>query len=134
MTISVSAQVFQPVETPLGILKGRDAIFLDKLEVDIQQGTLTIKGGFNGHLASKPIDKEVGYTLTFSDVLAFKVIELDSWSFNAASSFDEVVNSEWRAQLGGKVDQSHRHYIIQTYDDVIDVVCRKFTLAIKDKE
>ncbi len=129
----MSAQIFQPVETPIGILKGRDAIFLDKLEVDIQQGTLMLEGSFNGRLASKPVD-DVSYALAFSGVLAFKVVELDSWDYNAVSSFDEVLNSEWLTQLGGKVDQSYKHYLIQTYDDVIDVVCRKFTLAIKDKE
>ena len=66
----MAEQLFQPVNTPIGILKGRDAIFLDKLDIDIQQGTLTLEGGFNGRLASEPISEEVGYSLTFYDVLA----------------------------------------------------------------
>ncbi len=126
----MSDQVFQPVETPLGILYGRDAICLDRLDVDINQDTLTLQGDFNGRLASKPVDGQVAYSLVFAGVLAFKVIELDSWDFNSASSFDKVVNSEWRDDLGGKVDQSYKHYLIQTYDLVIDVVCRRFKLTI----
>ena len=48
-----SDQGFQPVETSIGILYGRDAIFLDRLDVDINQDTLTLQGDFNGRLASK---------------------------------------------------------------------------------
>jgi hypothetical protein len=130
----MAEQLFQPIKTPIGILKGRDAIFLDRLNIDIQQGILTLEGGFNGELASEPISEEVGYSLVFYGVLALKVIELDSWDYKCASSFDEVVNSEWCAKLGGKVDESFKHYMVQTYDDVIDVVCRKFTLTIKASE
>lgn len=123
-------KAYQPIETPIGILKGRDAIFLDGMDVDMQNNTLTLHGTFNGSLASRPIKKEVAYTLRFSSVLALKVIELDSWDYSSSSSFDEVINSEWCSQLSGKVDESFKHYLVQTYDDVVEVVCHKYTLTL----
>ncbi|NIX02165.1 MAG: hypothetical protein GWN13_28775, partial [Phycisphaerae bacterium] len=87
-------QAFSPVETPIGTLKGRDAIYLDSFEYELH-GLLRLTGEVNGKLASKPVDDFLGYTITFSGVLAFKVVELDSWNFKSASSFDEIVNSDW---------------------------------------
>ena len=93
-------------------------------------GFLKLSGGFNGRLASKPVNKSPEYLLTFSSVLAFKVIELDSWDYQCESSFDEIVDSEWCKTLGGKITPFHKHYQVQTYDYVIEVVASKFSLTI----
>jgi hypothetical protein len=74
---------YRPIETKIGILSGRDAIYLDSFEYELQ-GLLRLSGEFNEKLASRPVDKFVKYVLTFKNVLAFKVIELDSWDFECA--------------------------------------------------
>lgn len=56
------------------------------------------------------------------------MIELDSWDDLSKSSFDEVMQSTWITSLGGKVDGSYKHYALQTYDEVFEVVCKRFTL------
>lgn len=121
--------MFRPIETPIGIFRGRDAIYLDSLEYELH-GLLRLTGGFNRRLASKRADSFANYILTFSGVLAFKVIEIDSWDYECDSSFDEIVDSDWCKTLGGKITPSHKHYQIQTYDYVIEVVADKFSLKI----
>ena len=111
------------------MLRGRDAIFLDTFDFDVQ-GVLKLAGEINGDLTSKSTDKFLRYSLTFFDVMAFKVVELDSWDYQSSSSFDEIVDSEWCRTLGGKITPNHKHFQIQTYDDVIDVVASRFSLSI----
>ncbi len=125
------SSIHTPIETPIGILTGRDAIYLDKFEFD--SFNLTLTGSFNGHLASNTTERWIEYELTFFGVLALKLIELDSWDFKCASSFDEVLNSEWQAKLGGKVSQRHKHYFFQAYDEVIEVICNSYALTCGKK-
>lgn len=129
MHLNLSKRNYRPIETPIGTLFGRDAVYLDKFEYDLHS-VLRLSGEFNGKLGSKPVDGFIDYLLIFSGVLAFKVIELDSWDFDSASSFDEVVDSGWCKALGGKITSAHKHYLFQTYDDVIEVVATKFTLTV----
>lgn len=122
-------ELFNPIETAVGHLKGRDAIYLERFEYD-PHGFLRLTGEINGALASKPVNGFVRYSLTFSKVLAFKVVDLDSAPVKGSSSFNEVVNSEWGKTLGGKITPAHKHYWIQTYDDVIEVMATKFNLSL----
>lgn len=120
-----------PVETKVGYLSGRDCIFLDKVLISEGQNTLTLKGDLNGNLCSKPqAGIEIPYKLVFSGVLALKMIELDSWDGRSESSFDEIKNSAWIKELGGKVDRSHIHFLVQTYDEVFEVVCSRFKFHV----
>jgi len=77
---------------------------------------------------------EYEYKLQFINVLAMKLIDLDSWQFVNQSSFDEVIHSDWIRQLGGKVTDEHRHFIVQTYDDVFEVICENFAFEITQTE
>ena len=93
---------YLPLETPIGFLRGRDAIYLDALQYD--GNALILEGECNGHLASNMSEQWIGYTLKFTGVLAFQVVELDSWEHSCyqpvpiASSFWEVIDSYWKAQ------------------------------------
>lgn len=124
----------KPVETAIGIIKGRDAIYLNGLDYD--GFDLFLRGTIDGNLASNTTERDVFYSIRFHGVLALQVLELDSWfhldwSSNRESSFDEVINSRWQASLGGKVTPEHKHYSFATYDDVIDVVCLRFELHLR---
>jgi hypothetical protein len=124
----------QPIETVVGFLSGRDAVFLDEFTYDTHQ-QLTLRGSFNGVLGSQPVDEEIDYEMTFSGVLAFTVIELESsraYEYEEAFSFAEVIGSGWLPQLaaGDKFTPEHRHYIVQTYDDLVEVVARDVAVRI----
>ncbi len=115
-----------PIQTKLGILHGRDCIYLDKVKLLNGNNTLVLIGEINGNLCSEQrIGADIPYKLIFTGVLALKMIELDSWDGNSESSFDEVINSTWVKCLGGKVQSWHKHYLVQTYDEVFEVVCEK---------
>lgn len=124
---------YVPVETPVGILLGRDAIYLDKINLTDNAGRLALEGKFNANLASKPVDDFIDYTITFIGIMALEILELDSW-FNKPqngikSSFDEVTNSKWVKKLGGKVEPGrHKHFQFVTYDLVFNIVCNNFDL------
>ncbi len=117
------------IVTELGILKGRDCIYLDRVSFENGTSTLVMEGKVNGNLCSeRQIGRVFAYVLKFNGLLALKMIELDSWDFTGESSFDEILDSDWIRTLGGKVTPSRRHFRIQTYDDVFDVVCSGYEL------
>jgi hypothetical protein len=119
-----------PVETEVGVLRGRDCLFLDRVELPTGTRTVVLHGEINGSLCSQPADAWVEYRLEFRGVLALRMIELDSWRRALASSFFEVQDSTWVRALGGKVESRHRHFVVQTYDDVFELVCETYALSI----
>lgn len=94
-------------------------------------GTLVLRGEINGELCEH---REPGvflpFVLRFSGVLALRMLELDSWRGVSESSFDEQMESPWIAELGGKVTSFHRHFVLQTYDEVFEVMCSGHDIAI----
>ena len=123
-----------PVVTPLGELRGRDAVFLEG--IDVGRNVLTLRGEFNGRLLSPPREEYIGYTLSFGGLVAFSMTELDACSEFGVSSFDEILNSKWVREIGRNVEPDAlgqsglRHFFVQTYDDVFSVVCRGYELSL----
>jgi hypothetical protein len=120
-----------PIETVLGRLDGRDCIYLDGYWFEDGSSTLTLEGSINGDLCgiAQP-GRFISFILRFRGVLALKMVELDSCDWEFESSFDEVIGSEWVNKLRGKIDSLHRHYFVQTYDNVFDVVCTTYEFEI----
>ena len=122
------------VETPIGILNGRDAIYLDEVNLREGKNTLCLQGEFNGKLASKVNSAGfIKYRMIFKRMVAMKMVELDSWDWRkekSESSFDEDTESYWIKELGGKISSGHRHFCIQTYDQVFDVVCEDYEIEM----
>jgi hypothetical protein len=134
-------QVYRPIQTPVGLLVGRDAIFLDTMKFCDDGSGLLLTGEINCKLASfNPPGQWMGYTLSFFGVSALKMIELDStyngqiYESMGKSSFGEIINSHWISSLGGKVTTDDRHFIVATYDYVFEIVCRKFELKFTSSE
>lgn len=122
-------EVRSPVEMREGVLCGRTSIFLKNIEFLDDFNTFV----FNGHIdlgmssTSQAIDN-IPFSLVFNGVLAFRLLELDSWSEEYVSSFMEISNSQWVAELGGKVTDQHRHFVVMEYDNVFDIVCSDFEI------
>lgn len=122
-----------PIETALGYLYGRDCVFLHRLTFEDRTRMLVLVGNINGNLCTTRQPKRfVPYTLRFRGVLAVKMMELDSFGWDYESSFDEVHDSEWVHTLGGKVTPEHRHFFVQTYDDVFNVACEGYEFEIQE--
>ena len=128
---------YRPISTPIGIANGRDAIYMDKVEFTNRTNTLILSLGINTSLTSENTSSDIDFSdcrIKFNGVLATLQYELDCWDWDSESSFDEIVNSEWIKKLGGKVTSKHKHYLIQTYDDVFEVVCENYEFLPADIE
>jgi len=129
------------VRTQCGTLRGRDAIFLDRVRID--RDRIKLEGEFNGLLCSiRKKHRSIAYSCTFVGVLAVRIYELEScppsvwrlrgdWMAGDGSSFDEVKNSRWIRTLGKyNLTPKHRHYWFQTYDYVYEIVCVTYELTL----
>ena len=128
------------VNTCLGVLKGRDCIYLDQVKQD-GLNNLTFTGDINGHLVSQHRDEKdwFPYTLTFRRVLAYFSCELDTYKnmagteYIAGSSFDLIEDSTWLKSLPVREDFDkgiYRHYRLFTYDDVYNIIAVSYEFAM----
>jgi len=125
-----------PIDIGLGVINGRDSIYLNTIEFSNRTNHLHISGEINGDLCSKPsAEKWIPYEIKFEWIIANKITELDTWesqqNWYNTSSFDLIENSEWLEKLGGqKLHNDHKHIIILTYDDVIELVCKSYQVNL----
>ena len=132
------AEKIIPIITEVGKIWGRDAIFLDKVNI-INEATFELSGEFNGKLCSNLPDSSYrGYTITFKNVHLFKMTELDFDEVDYESAFDLIENSEQvlkmmnkdKAHDVGKIDNTYKHYVFRTYDTVFEIIGKDFELKL----
>lgn len=126
----------------LGVLSGRDCIYLDKVEYN-SNGNLLLIGEINGDLVSKnTLNKEwYKYSMMFSRVLAYFACELETHDMIAGiehldtSCFHIVENSNWIDTLPIRKDFNkldYNHYRVYTYDIVYNIIAVSYKLDISD--
>ncbi|MBO0593973.1 hypothetical protein I2486_21445 [Cellulophaga sp. E16_2] len=132
-------QKIVPIITSVGKIWGRDAIFLDEVKI-IDETTIEIIGSFNGNLCENlKDDSDKKYSIIFSSVHLFKMIELDYDEIEYESSFDEVKNSNQLVKMInmdkemhiGKIDKDYKHFVFRTYDTVFEIIGMRFELNLK---
>jgi hypothetical protein len=128
---------YVPCDTVVGVIAGRDAIYLDTFQYSPDAASITMAGTINGNLCSRNTDRTrwFAYTLVLHGVFAFKMTEIDVGGWRGRSSFDEVVNSSWLADLRArddthKLSSRHKHYYIMTYDQVFDTITKSYELSV----
>lgn len=135
--------IFDIETEALGILYGRDCIYIDAVMLD-DMDSLTFSGEINGCLASK-IRREVWipYRLEFKRVIAHFSCELDTYEniegtrYLDYSDFTVVKNSTrlLKLPIRGDFDRSlYKHFRIFTYDVVFDIfaVSYEFSADLKN--
>jgi hypothetical protein len=127
-----------PIITEVGKIWGRDAIFLDKVNV-LNECTFELTGQFIGALCSNlHDDDDRNYKIVFKEVYIFKMIELDFDEIEYQSSFDIIENSKQISKMIeedkinqiGKIDDTYRHYVFRTYDTVFEIIGKSFQLVL----
>lgn len=116
----------QAIETPVGILKSRNALYLDEVKHYFQPPTLLFKGALN---STYSIDKSFpAYTIEFVQPIFFNCLELDRYKREKylSSSFDLVVDSELCKDL--LAEHTHNHYVLATYDYVYEIVATNYSM------
>ena len=125
-----------PIETSLGILKGRDCIYLDK--VYKKDRSYLFEGEINGRLLNKGKDGFIKYKLEFKNVISMFTCELDSYdaiNTNGVYSFEIIENSKYLRTIAANDEldiKSLKHYRLKTYDDVFDIIAEDYVFEIGD--
>jgi len=111
----------EPIKTSIGLLVGRDAIYLDGIEHNYGDRTVVFSGEINATLASDyhGIAKWLGYRIAFAGVDALRMTELDCYDneVHLASSFDRVPVPT----MGSRIE-SCQQYVLATYDHVFELM------------
>jgi hypothetical protein len=119
------------INTELGAITGRDAIFLDKVSFASEK-EVCLHGSFSSRYDNKY------FVMNFSGLLFFSAIELDFNERDTLASLAIVENSEKIARFratdhSSKTSDEHQHYYIVTYDSVFEIVSDQFVLIIEGK-
>lgn len=129
-----------PIDTDLGILHGRDCIYLDLAKQD-KFDTMTFTGEINGALVSKHKNQKewFPFKLIFQRVLACYFCELDTYenlagtSYLDNSNFDWMEDSIWLQALPIRKDyikDQYTHYRLFTYNVVYPMIAVAYQLEI----
>ena len=128
----------EPINTEVGMIKGRDGIFLDKMEYTGSE--IAFYGEFNENVFNNFNGKDLEYKLTFRNIVFFKCYELDIYPREKLLeySFDLVNDSELLSKLKSrdnqnKIKENHEHYILGTYDYVFEIIATEYVLKIENK-
>lgn len=134
---------YQAIKTEaVGVISGRDAIYLDEFkQIFDSKYNCIFKGEFNSILTEITSGKDfIPYTFSFSDVIYFQCCELDLYinEKKLDSSFDLVCNSSLIQELkngsiSSKISEDHKHYVLQTYDYVFDIIAKDYKLVIENE-
>lgn len=125
-----------PIETSLGILKGRDCIYLDKVYKNAR--SYIFEGEINGRLLNNGKDGFIKYKLEFKNVVSMFACGMDTYDIinvNDVYSFQMIENSKYLKTIASNDEldiKSLKHYRLKTYDDVFDVIAEDYLLEIGD--
>jgi hypothetical protein len=128
------------IDVPLlGILNGRDCIYIDNVIQD-NYDNLEFKGEINGYLADKIKEKKwIPYSLVFHKVIAYFSCELDTYENIDAygyldyTDFNVVENSQWLTNFPIRKDfdkSLYKHYQLFTYNIVYNIIAVSFDFDI----
>jgi len=126
-------EISVPEHTKHGVIRGRDALFLDKI-LSLSESELVLTGEINTYGGS-----DENYEIEFSGILHMAMTELDFFEgYEGGSSFCVIENSEKiknfeKDDSAGKLTKCHRHFVFQTYDTVFEVVAKSYKLSFSPR-
>ena len=125
----------------LGKIYGRDAVYLDEINFT-EPKKIVLKGEFNSSLCEKKITKNkfIPFFLTFKQVLHFSMTEVDFVKYDGSNvgNISKVKDSPKIKEFSKRIEahkltNNHIHYVIETYDYVVEIIAISFDLEIEDK-
>ncbi|MEZ4448088.1 MAG: hypothetical protein R3B09_01330 [Nannocystaceae bacterium] len=117
-----------PLPPPIERFHGRSAS-LERVELLTYPRRLHVRFHFWYGEPTYPCD------VTFTGVHAFELLELDYSEFYGRASFVEIPDSPWLAACKAmdharKIGPDHRHLVLRTYDEVLEVLCSGYALTL----
>ncbi|WP_342572253.1 hypothetical protein MKY85_07675 [Paenibacillus sp. FSL R5-0749] len=130
----------QLMNTELGVISGRDAIFLDKLNFTSTSEAELIRE-INARLCSQVNHENyIPYKFIVKGIYYFNMVDLDiSYSnilrdVNVHSSLIEVVDSNLLATIKEVRGLDLRHIIICTYDEIFEIACKELEMKFYNND
>ncbi|RKP44065.1 hypothetical protein D7Z26_27015 [Cohnella endophytica] len=127
------------ISTEVGIISGRDAIFLDKVNF-LSTNEVELEGEINAILCSfVNEEKYIPFKFLFKGIYYFNMVELDislstiTKDVQLSSSLIEVEDSVLLKTINEVRGLDLRHLIIVTYDDVFEIACKEFNFTFDIK-
>lgn len=118
---------YQPIKTRHGILRGREALRLERLEYG--HGNLKLQAVLDLEYTSEGGTGSTACFLEFSSVRVWSVTHLDDFKGNLASSYDEVIGSLW-LETAVQDKTRVRQYQVLCMFEVLEVLCERASLRI----
>lgn len=117
------------IKTSVGILAGRDAIYLDRFENDYSARKMTFVGEINATLASEyeGSSKWLGYRITFDGVDVIRMTELDCYEheLDLVSSFDRMPKARLKSRI-----EACEQFVFSTYDHIFEMMATGYQFEI----
>lgn len=123
------------VRTIIGNINARDGVYVDDLSFK-NNGQLIMTGEINAHLCSIKHNCEwLKYIMTFKGIVYQAILELDNFErlYPTTDNITEKEDSEILQHVASNTSQKangYKHYIIFTYDYILEVVCKHFDFKI----
>lgn len=134
----METEIRRPIQTAVGAIFGRDAIFLDLMTQD--GPVCNFSGDLNGNLCSagEGADEYIPFQIAFDGVRALHCWELDVYPRQAelvVASFHVVENSAWVRSLCETCERDETlrtlsHYVFGTYDHIYELAAQRFELKL----
>jgi hypothetical protein len=118
---------YQPIRTRYGILRGREALVLNRLEY--HQSSLRLEARLSLEYTSEGGVGSASAFFEFSGVRVWSVTHLDDFRGNLGSSYDEVLGSLW-LETSVQNTARVRQYQVLCMFEVLEVLCERASLRL----
>jgi hypothetical protein len=104
-------QHLEPIETQLGIVRGRDGFYLDEVHFEYGKREVRFSGDVNGNLCSRNVHNQdwIEYSLVFSGVLEFGMTDVDFAADDDAMPSESKANQLASGDAGLVSDEMNGH-------------------------
>jgi hypothetical protein len=136
---------YKSVITKHGSPSGRNAIYLDKIDYDYENQSVSFIGQFDAKMSKgyEGNSEWIDYKIIFKRVIHFIMTEIDHYEpeklLEMRSSIEEDVDSGLITSLkendhSKKVRSEHKHFIFSSYDDIFDIVATEIDVESADSD
>lgn len=123
------------IDTTIGVIDARDALILKKFNMDRFPSEVEISLNLATELASNSSTEEryIDISFIFKNVVKFGLCALDYFNENILDTcFCEVIDSDFLNQQESLVEKGYKHYFLECYDEVFEIVAQEYDLILLD--
>lgn len=123
------------IDTTVGVFDARDALILKKIIMDRYPREVELSLNLATALASNISTEEryIDLSFIFKNVVKFGLCGLDYFNENVLDTcFCEVIDSDFLNHEKTLIEKEFKHYFLECYDEVIEVVAQEYNLILPD--